>query len=113
MEIPMGYVGLVFPRSSISKYDLRLANCVAVIDAGYRGPIKLRFKESLYHRLRRKVTSFFCHLTGHDFVDQRKYEVGDKIGQMIIMPIPAIEFELAETLSEAKRGDNGFGSTGK
>ena len=44
IEIPEGHVGLVFPRSSVSKKDLFLANAVGVIDSGYRGEVKLRFK---------------------------------------------------------------------
>lgn len=94
VEIPEGYVGLVYPRSSISKTSLSLANSVGVIDSNYRGPIKLRFKWD--------GTKFGKH-----------YQVGDRIGQLIIMPIPAIELKEVSELSETSRGDDGFGSSGK
>ena len=94
MEIPEGYVGLLFPRSSISKTNLILANCVGVVDSGYRGPIKLRFKE----------------ISGPP---GGRYKTGDRVGQIIIMPVPAFEFEEAEELTNTSRGDGGFGSTGK
>jgi len=91
MEIPTGYAGLVFPRSSLSNYDLIQADSVAVIDSGYRGEIWMRYKR-----------------TRHAPV--RSYNVGDAIGQMIIIPYPEIEFIEAE-LGESERGDQGDGST--
>lgn len=93
-EIPEGYVMLVFPRSSISKYDLVLANSVPVIDSDYRGTVKLRFKS-----------------TGIGL--GKVYAVGDRIGQVMIVPYPKIEFNETEELSETKRGSGGFGSTNK
>lgn len=92
IEIPEGYVGLIFPRSSISNTGMMLANSVGVVDAGYRGEIKLRFK----------------YIKG-----TKAYDVGDKIGQLIIVPYPPIEFEEVEELSSTDRGEGGFGSTGK
>jgi len=86
-----GYVMFVFPRSSLSNKDLILANHVGVLDSGYRGELKLRFKK-----------------TGDDV-----YEIGDKIGQIIIVPFPKIEFEEVKELSVTTRGVRGFGSTGK
>jgi dUTP pyrophosphatase len=91
VEIPEGYVGLIFPRSSISKTGMLLTNSVGVIDSGYRGEIKFRFK----------------YISGTN-----SYNVGDKVGQMIIIPYPKIEFEEADELTETQRGDGGFGSTG-
>jgi dUTP pyrophosphatase len=91
VEIPEGYVGLIFPRSSISKTGMLLTNSVGVIDSGYRGEIKLRFK----------------YING-----TKSYEVGDKIAQLIILPYPTIEFEEVEELSDSERGEGGFGSTG-
>lgn len=91
VEIPHGYVGLVFPRSSVSKKEnFYLKNSVGVIDSGYRGEIKLRFNVSDDH-----------------------YTVGDKVGQLIILPYPTIQLEEVETLSSTERGDGGFGSSGK
>tara|TARA_Y100000592_G_scaffold39919_1_gene63283 strand:- start:672 stop:1082 length:411 start_codon:yes stop_codon:yes gene_type:complete len=89
MEIPPGYVGLLFPRSSVYKTEQRLANSVGVIDSGYRGEIMMKFSRS---------------------IDQ--YKIGDRIGQIIIMPYPQIEFEEVKELSETNRGTGGFGSTG-
>lgn len=92
-EIPEGYVGLLFPRSSISKTDLTLSNSVGVIDSGYRGSISFRFR--------------YKHpLKSH-------YRIGDRVGQIIIMPYPPIDLEEVDNLSDTERGDGGFGSTGK
>lgn len=92
IEIPEGYVGLVFPRSSVWKTSLTLANCVGVIDSGYRGEIIVRFKID-------NVT--FPNI----------YNVGERVAQLIITPYPQIELEESEELSETERGEGGFGST--
>lgn len=92
MQIPQGYVGLIFPRSSIFKKDIRLTNAVGVIDSGYRGEIKFKFKSPGIHG---------------DF-----YEIGDRVGQIIIMPYPNVEFNLVDELDSSERGDGGFGSSG-
>jgi dUTP pyrophosphatase len=94
VEIPEGYVGLVFPRSSISKTKQILANHVGVVDSGYRGEIKFRFKKL-------------------DWDSGEVYNVGDKVGQLIIIPYPTIELEEVSELNETHRGDGAFGSTGK
>ena len=93
IEIPKGYVGLIFPRSSISNKDLTLTNSVCVIDSRYREEIIFKFKPT------------------YDYAID-SYVVGDRIGQLIIMPYPHIEFEEVEELSETERGAGGFGSTG-
>ena len=94
MEIPNGFVGLVFPRSSIRKYELVLSNSVGVIDSGYRGEIQATFKKE-------------------NGLDSLAYKVGDRIAQIIIIPYPPIEFDEVAELSDTERGDGGFGSTGK
>ncbi len=94
MEIPEGFVGLVFPRSSIRKYELNLSNSVGVIDSGYRGELQATFRK-----------------THGD--SSETYNIGDKIFQMIIIPYPQIEFEEVDELSDTERGEGGFGSTGK
>lgn len=91
-EIPKGYVGLVFPRSSVYKVQLDLSNAVGVVDSGYRGEVTFKFRVMKPHI--------------------RRYGVGDRVGQLIIMPYPEIEFEEVEELSESDRGTNGYGSTG-
>lgn len=103
VEIPHNYVGLLFPRSSISKSALILANAVGVCDSSYRGEICLRFKVD------GGILSQASNTGGTPAV----YKKGDKIGQMIIVPYPAIEPEFADDLSDTERGTGGFGSTGK
>ena len=93
LEIPDGYVGLLFPRSSICKKDLEMTNSVGVIDSNYRGPIKSVFNPT-------------CE-------DPEIYELGERFAQLIIIPYPKIEFEEVEELSETNRGSGGYGSTGK
>ena len=93
VEIPPGYVGLVFPRSSVCKTGLSLANSVGVIDSDYRGSIS------------------FVFYKGADLIEA--YSYGDRIGQLLIVPTPSVEFVEAEELSETERGAGGYGSTGK
>lgn len=95
VEIPEGHVGLIYPRSSISKYELELTNSVGVIDSGYRGEITFKFRK-----------------TGTG-ITNNIYKVGDRIGQLIIMPYPKIETVESSDLSETERGTGGYGSTGK
>lgn len=101
-EIPEGYVGLIFPRSSIAKKNLSLVNSVGVVDSGYRGEIVFKFK----------ATSDVIYRDSGIFKKFSTYEVGDRIGQILILPYPQINFIESETLSETDRGDGGFGSTG-
>ena len=94
MEIPDGFMGLVFPRSSIRKTDLILSNSVGVIDSGYRGEIQFTF-----------------HKTSHS--NSTTYEIGDRIGQLLIIPYPQVQLVEETNLSETERGENGFGSSGQ
>lgn len=93
-QLPAGYVMLIFPRSSNSKKDLLLCNSVGVLDAGYTGNLKFRFK-----------------LTTEGYTE-KIYNPGDKIGQIIILPYPEINFIETEKFDETDRGSGGFGSTG-
>ena len=92
MEIPKGFCGLLFPRSSVSKTTLSLANCVGVIDSGYRGEVMLKFR----------------YLKEGDV-----YEIGDRVGQIMLAPVWLISFIEVDELSDSERGEGGFGSTGK
>jgi len=92
IEIPHGYVGLLFPRSSVHKTGMTLCNSVGVIDSGYRGEIKMKFN------VKRWITI---------------YKKGDRIGQLLILPYPKINFIESETLSKTPRAAGGFGSTGE
>lgn len=94
VAIPEGYVGLLFPRSSITNVDIRLANCVGVIDSDYRGEIKMRFDR-----------------IGEGPVEH--YFAGDKIGQLVIVPCPRFDPVQVDSLPETQRGTGGFGSTGR
>lgn len=98
VEIPEGYVGLLFPRSSNSKKLLLQSNSVGIIDSGYRGEIMVKFK---------RTESYY------KFSDDPEYLVGERIGQLIIMPYPKVEFEEVEELSDTDRGTGGYGSSGK
>lgn len=95
-EVPEGYVMLIFPRSSISNKDLVLTNSVGVLDSGYRGELRFRFKK----------------LKEPGKLRMDLYNPGDKIGQIMIIPYPTIEFEEVESLSDSVRGVGGFGSSG-
>lgn len=91
MELPENHVCLIFPRSSNSKKDLILSNSVGILDSGYRGELLLKFKLLSSSRL---------------------YEVGDKVGQILILPYPKVQHVEVDELSESERGEGGFGSTG-
>lgn len=106
-EIPYGYVGYVFPRSSNAKKDLILSNSVGVIDSGYRGEVIFKFKRNM------NVDKFENAIkTNKKFITLDEYQVGDRIGQIIIMPYPRIEFIEVDELSDSERGTGGFGSSG-
>lgn len=93
IEIPQGYVGLVFPRSSVCKTGLSMSNSVGVIDSNYRGEVS-----AVYNNVD---------------TEKERYKVGDRVCQLIIMPYPEIELKQVEKLSETERGEGGYGSTGR
>jgi dUTP pyrophosphatase len=96
LEIREGFVGLVFPRSSIRKTRLQLSNSVGVIDSGYRGELQATFNK-----------------INNNSVSENDYKVGDRVCQIMIIPHPTVELVEVDELSETERGDGGFGSTGK
>ena len=91
-EIPAGYMMLIFPRSSVSKKSLVLANSVGVLDSGYRGELKIRF------RIIDDMWSI--------------YRVGERVAQIMIIPYPKIELREVHSLEDSVRGEGGFGSSG-
>ena len=94
MEIPENYFGGIFARSGLAvKEGLRPANCVAVIDADYRGEVKVPLH--------------------NDSTECREITEGERIAQLVILPFLPVEFEETDELSETDRGEGGFGSTGK
>lgn len=90
-EIPKGYYGCITPRSSICNTGLILANGPCTLDSGFRGEFKVRFK----------------WIKG-----TKRYEVGDRIAQLIVLPYPEVEMLEVEELEDSVRGEGGFGSTG-
>ena len=90
VEIPTGYVGLIFPRSSCYKKRQLMSNCVGVIDSGYRG----------------EISTIMIGIT------HESYDKGERVAQLIIMPYPIIEMVEVAKLSESERGNRGYGSTG-
>jgi dUTP pyrophosphatase len=93
VEIPEGMVGLVFPRSSVRSTTLSMSNSVGVIDSGYRGEIMVTFNMN--------------NTNGAIY-----YSVGDRIAQLVIVPVPLITYAETQELSETTRGKGGHGSTG-
>lgn len=94
MEIPMGYVGKLHPRSSVVKSGLVLSNSVGVIDCGYRNEIMAKF----------------YIVPG---MDVTPYKAGERCAQLIIEKLPLLDIEEVENLEESERGMGGYGSTGQ
>lgn len=93
VEIPEGYVGLLFQRSSIAKKSMMMTNCVGVIDSGYRGEIIAKFKATT------------------DVVPSI-YKIGERFAQLVIVPIANItEIKEVTELSDSNRGEGGYGSS--
>lgn len=147
-EIPEGYAGFLFPRSSISKKDLMLSNGVGIIDSHFRGEVMAKFKPTLVVVNRPECGGIGTEVDDNELIDEdyhgsdetdwetqevtfhgrdeeypdnfgggiyppRMYEVGDRICQMVILPVPEMEFEEADELSDTDRGTGGYGSTGR
>lgn len=94
VEIPEGCVGLLFPRSSVCNTSLIMSNCVGVIDSGYRGEIKVVF---------RNTTD----------VIPAVYKEGERFCQLVIVKLTEFDIVEAAELSESDRGEGGYGSTGQ
>jgi dUTP pyrophosphatase len=95
IEIPEGFVGKIYPRSSISGKHLTLTNSVGIIDAGYRGEIRFRFRRTIA-----------------DHVEPKLYAIGERVGQLIIESCLKVKLVECSDLSDSDRGTGGFGSTG-
>jgi len=95
VEIPEGHAGLVLPRSGLAKrHGIALVNAPGLIDAGYRGEIRVL-------------------LLNTDPAEIFRVEPGDRIAQLVIAPIATAEPVEVEALAESARGDGGFGSSGR
>ena len=109
-EIPEGYFGLLVPRSSNAKTDLRLTNSSGILDSGYRGEVMFKYRNDNYAGMN---DNYKAHLSNDDVVFNNEYKIGERIGQIIILPYPKIEFVEVKELTETERGDGGYGHTGK
>jgi dUTP pyrophosphatase len=95
IEIPDGHVGLIYPRSSVTHHYLMMKNSVGVIDSGYRGELKVRF-QSMFPGMEENI-----------------YVIGDRVAQLMVVPIPVMGFTEVEELSLSERGAGGYGSSGR
>jgi dUTP pyrophosphatase len=94
IALPNGYVGFVVPRSGLAmKHGITIVNSPGTVDAGYRGEIRVT-------------------LLNTDARDSYAIAAGDRIGQLIVMPVPSVRFVEVERLPGSDRGEGGFGSTG-
>ncbi len=107
LEIPEGYVGFLFPRSSVHKTFCRLSNSVGVIDSGYRGNVMAIF--DVLDVCGENVESELEALS----LAEKIYAPGTRCAQLIILPFPKVEVVEANELSSSERGEGGFGSSGK
>lgn len=89
INIEKGYVGMIKSKSSL---NMRGITCEGVVDAGYVGSIVVRL---------------------HSDQETIHFEKGQKIAQIVFLPIPEVELELTDSFEETERGSNGFGSSGK
>ena len=112
---PEGYHTEIFPRSSISKYDLALANSIGLVDNGYRGEILVRFKPTIimldYRKDPAKIVR--CYLNRLEDDELRIYKKGDRIAQLVVRKTENATFEWSEDLDQTVRGTGGFGSTSR
>lgn len=106
MEIPVGMIGLIFPRSSVTEEDLMLKNAVGVIDSWFRGEVRCRFYGT-------KVNTYTAGTEKMFDYGGNAYEIGERVAQIIIIPIPPVEFVESDELSETARGSGSYGHTGK
>ena len=93
VAVPDGHVGLVCPRSGLSKHGVTVANAPGVVDAGYRGEVMVRLTTT-------STTPYQVHR-------------GDRIAQLLIVPIFRPEVTVVDRLDNTERGAGGFGSTGR
>lgn len=104
IEVPAGYHTELFPRSSVSKYDLILANSIGLVDNGYRGELRFRFKY---------IPRFVVEEGALQQQPPILYKKGDKIGQIVVRQTVHLDVKEVQELSDTSRGTGGFGSTGK
>ncbi|HMU26698.1 MAG TPA: dUTP diphosphatase [Solirubrobacterales bacterium] len=95
VEIPEGHAGMVLPRSGLARrHGISLVNAPGLVDAGYRGEVKVL-------------------LLNNDPAEVFRINPGDRIAQMVVIPLAAVEPVATDSLSETERGEGGFGSSGR
>lgn len=95
-EIPKGYAMMIYSRSGMAfKSDVRLANCVGVVDSGFVGEVMVKLSSDSR-----------C-------IGALAFRQGDRIAQAMLIPVPAVWFEEVDDMADTERGDGGFGSSGK
>jgi len=104
----LDYDILAFPRSSVSKYNLVLANCIGLIDADYRGEVLLRFKY-IWQPEDYKIRT--DNLLEGNVNSTKLYNKDDKVCQLKVTKVENVEFVLVDELDSTARADGGFGST--
>lgn len=109
-EIPEGHVGLIYPRSSIRDTPLSLSNGVGVIDSDYRGEITFTFNYAGSLDSRGGYAKKFSIPKS---MKEKIYKPGDRIGQLVVMPVPLVYYEEVDALSTTDRNLGGHGSTGR
>ena len=94
IALPEGYAGFVLPRSGLAiKHGITVVNTPGLIDSNYRGELKVILQKTDPH------VPFTIH-------------VGDRIAQLVVMPVPHMSFTPVDVLSNTERGEGGFGSSG-
>jgi len=95
VKIPDNHAGLIFPRSSIRKYDLMLSNSVGLVDSGYVGELQATFNK-----------------TNPCYFDGKYYDIDERCCQLVVLPLARFDIKEVDTLETTQRGTGGFGSTG-
>jgi dUTP pyrophosphatase len=111
IQLPKGYYALLMPRSSVSKKDLVMCNSVGLIDNGYTGELKFRFKVTPRFEEVEKTALGFIKYTTLQRKKPNVYSVGDLVGQVVVLPYPEVAFAEVAQLEATDRGADGFGST--
>lgn len=119
-EIPKGYVGLLFTRSTNAKKDLSMLNAVGVLDSDFRGEVTFKYRPIYFTFVNRLWEWVQKYIMFKETIETRienalgnDYEIGDRVGQILIVKHPKIKFIESDELSSTERGCGSYGSTGK
>ena len=117
VAIPYGYAGIVVPRSGLGCEGLVIKNNLGLIDAGYRGEIGLTlFNNNPTHMWQRSVDerllSETVRIDHPNFTDEITIHKGDRVAQLVIIPIAIVDLLEVDDLDSTERGSGGFGSSG-